>query len=89
MFIEFLSTISDVVGISGVVILLIAYYLLNVGKMSALSMSYQWFNLLGAAFILFSLCFHWNTSSVLIEIAWIIISIIGIYNATRARKAAT
>ena len=74
-----LTTCSNTVGITGVILLLIAYYLLSMNKMSPHHLSYQWLNLLGAIFILFSLFFHWNTASVLIEVAWIIISLIGIY----------
>jgi hypothetical protein len=74
-----LEKISDPVGITGVIVILIAYYYLSVGRWAADSFKYQFLNFLGAWLILFSLYFHWNTSSVLIEIAWIIISMIGMY----------
>lgn len=83
MIVEFLSKASDTVGITGVILLLIAYYLLSTNKMSPHSLTYQLLNLVGAAFILFSLFFHWNTASVLIEIAWITISLIGIVRIWR------
>lgn len=78
---EMVAVFADIVGIAGVILLLIAYYLLNTGKMSASSMSYQIYNLLGALFILFSLMFSWNLSSALIETAWVFISFIGIYRS--------
>ena len=76
---------ADIVGIIGVILLLIAYYLLNTNKLSANGMTYQLLNCIGASFILFSLFFDWNTASVLIESAWIVISLIGIYRILRVR----
>lgn len=76
---SFLYDSSNYVGMIGVIIILIAYFLLSTGKWIADSMRYQLLNLIGAWLILFSLFFHWNLSSVVIEIAWILISLLGIY----------
>ena len=92
MLFEIMSKLSDPVGIVGVVLLLVAYCLLSTNKMSAHSMKYQVVNCLGACMILFSLCFHWNTASVIIEIAWILISIISmcrLYRQGKQRKTAS
>jgi multisubunit Na+/H+ antiporter MnhB subunit len=75
--------ISDPVGIVGVILILIAYYYLSVGKWISDSMIYQVLNFLGAWLILFSLFFHWNLSSVVIEVAWIVISLIGMYRVLK------
>jgi uncharacterized membrane protein len=85
---EIFAQISDTVGIIGVILLLIAYYLLSTNRMSSQSLTYQLYNLIGAALIMYSLMFHWNTASVLIETAWIIISMIGIYRIRNTRKNA-
>lgn len=76
--IDFLHSISNVVGLIGVALLLFAFFLLNTSKVSPLSLIYQWFNFIGAGFILFSLLFQWNLSAAVIEIAWMLISIVGI-----------
>lgn len=81
-----IARISDVVGIIGVVLILIAYYMLSVGRWMSNSYLYQILNFIGAWFILFSLYYHWNTASVLIEIAWIIISMMGVYRIYKAKK---
>jgi hypothetical protein len=78
--------ISNYVGMVGVIIILIAYFYLSTGKWIADSMRYQMLNMIGAWLILFSLFFHWNLSSVVIEIAWIIISLIGIFRICKANK---
>jgi hypothetical protein len=77
---------ADVIGIVGVIMILIAYYFLSVGKWISDSMLYQVLNFVGAWLILFSLYFHWNFSSVVIEIAWIIISVMGMVRVVRLRK---
>jgi hypothetical protein len=71
--------LSDPVGIIGVIILLIAYFGLSTERLKSNSLTYQFLNFIAAWLILFSLYFHWNTPSALIELAWIIISVIGIY----------
>jgi len=76
---EILMKLSDPVGITGVILLLTAYFGLSAGRLKADTLLYQFLNFFAAWLILFSLYFHWNTPSALIEIAWITISIIGIY----------
>jgi hypothetical protein len=77
--IEFLSAISDIIGIIGVGIILISYFLLNTERMSSDNLTYPLSNFIGAALILVSLLFNFNLASVLMECAWILISLIGIY----------
>lgn len=79
MIVELFEKSADTVGIIGVIFLLLAYFLLSTNKISSQSLSYQLYNLFGASLILFSLFFSWNLSAALIEVAWIIISLIGIY----------
>ncbi|VVC75931.1 hypothetical protein AQUSIP_12320 [Aquicella siphonis] len=86
MIYDLLAKSSDAVGIAGVILLLIAYFQLSTNRISAQTMNYQLYNFTGALFILFSLLFHFNLSSFLIEFAWIIISLIGIYRIQAARR---
>ena len=78
---DFLFEIANPVGIIGVVLILIAYLFLSTGRWIADSFKYQVLNFLGAWLILYSLFFYWNLASVTIEVAWIIISVIGLYRA--------
>lgn len=77
--IEFLSAISDIVGIIGVCLCLAAYLLLSTNRLSASDIKYPLSNFIGASLILFSLLFDFNLASVFIEGAWMVISLIGIY----------
>ena len=79
---------ADTVGIFGVIVLLIAYYLLSIDKLSSQTFKYQLANLFGALCILFSLMFNWNTASVMIEAAWVAISLIGIVRILRDNSSA-
>jgi hypothetical protein len=73
----YLLAASDPVGILGVFLILVAYYLLSTGRLGADTMRFQVVNFIGSWLILYSLLFHWNTASVVIEIFWILISIMG------------
>jgi hypothetical protein len=79
-----ISVLPDIIGLIGVSLVLAAFGLLNMNKMTSHTMLYQLMNLLGSMLLLFSLCFHVNIASVVIEIAWMLISLIGIYRAFNA-----
>ena len=76
---DLLVVIANPIGLLGVVLVLIAYFFLSTGRWIADSLYYQIYNLVGAVLVLYSLYFHWNLSSVVIEIAWITISFIGLF----------
>jgi hypothetical protein len=76
---DILLSMADPIGIVGVIMLLFAYFGLSTGRLKSNTLIYQFLNFFAAWLILFSLYFHWNTPSALIEIAWIMISLIGIY----------
>lgn len=69
----------DLVGTTGVCFILLCYFMLQIGKMHSQQLSYILLNMLGASLILFSLYFEFNFSAMLIEGAWVIISLIGLY----------
>lgn len=74
----------DLVGTAGVVLILVAYFLLQTERWSGQSLSYSLVNLLGSLMITVSLLYDFNLSSFIIEVAWIAISIYGIVRARRA-----
>ncbi|MBN2412505.1 hypothetical protein JXQ31_12520 [candidate division KSB1 bacterium] len=67
-----------IIGLPGVFLILLCYFLLQTEKMDATGFLYSFLNLIGAFLILFSLLFAWNLSAALIEVFWIIISFLGI-----------
>lgn len=68
----------DFVGNIGVICILAMYLMVQLEKIDAQSLAYSIINGLGAALILISLAFDFNLSSFVIEIVWLVISIVGI-----------
>jgi len=73
----------DVVGTGGVVLILVAYFMLQTARWSGQTVGYSVVNLIGSLMITVSLVFDFNLSSFIIEVAWIAISIYGIVRARR------
>ncbi len=79
-------TFYDILGVGGVIVILIAYLLLQLEKLSVLDWRYSAANGLGAILILISLYFSFNLASFIIEIAWLLISIFGLFKALSSRQ---
>ncbi|MEM7283906.1 MAG: hypothetical protein AAF438_20005, partial [Pseudomonadota bacterium] len=65
------------VGNTGVILILFTYMMLQLEKMEATSYVYSGLNAAGAVLILYSLLHDFNLSSFVIEICWLVISIVG------------
>ena len=76
----------DAIGLFGVALILIAYGLLQLEKIDPKSVGYSALNFIGAVLILVSLYFAFNLASFIIEIAWLLISGLGLWKAF-TRKA--
>ncbi|MBA2655407.1 MAG: hypothetical protein H0U70_00275 [Tatlockia sp.] len=70
--------ISNFVGIIGVILILAAYFFSQTNQVSVNSSKYLISNLLGSVLITYSLIFHWNLASFIIELAWFSISVMGL-----------
>lgn len=70
---------SDIIGTLGAIILLLAYYLLQVEKITAEKYQYHSMNLVGAVFVLISLTIKPNAPSILMEIFWALVAVYGLY----------
>lgn len=57
----------DMVGATGVVLIVVTYFLLQIGKLGSSSLTYSVTNAVGAALIIFSLVFEFNVSAFLID----------------------
>ena len=72
-----MSTLSNYIGMVGVIMVLYAYLLLQVGKWQQHRLRFSVVNLVGSIFILLSLFYHFNLASFVIEIVWLLISAYG------------
>jgi len=73
----------DTAGLLGVALILLAYFLLQAGRMHGHTLSYQLMNAFGALLVLVSLLYAFNLSAFLMELAWLAVSIYGIARARR------
>lgn len=78
----------DLAGYAGVVLILLAFFLLQAGKLAGNRISYQLMNVLGAFGVMLSLVFgSFNWSAFLLEIAWMAVGIYGIARNAQKRHA--
>jgi len=68
----------DFVGNIGVFLILLAYLLLQLDKINNQSIRFSLLNAFGALSILISLYFKFNLSAFIIELFWLLISLVGI-----------
>lgn len=70
----------------GAALIVITYFLLQVGRLNPRSLSFSVANGLGASGIIFSLFFKFNLSAFVIELFWLVISLYGMFRALRPRN---
>lgn len=68
----------DVISMTGVLIILVTYFLLQSERIDARSYLYSILNFIGSMMILYSLFYDWNLSAVIIEVCWAVISLFGL-----------
>ena len=78
-------TLSDFVGFVGVALVVGTYFLSQVGKMDVRQPLYPALNGFGSLLILVSLFHTFNAASFMIEMFWLLISLIGLGRALFVR----
>ena len=73
----------DLAGFAGVAAILLAYGLLQAGRLDATNPRYSLLNASGAAGVIVSLVVDFNLPAFLIELFWLIISLWGWWRARR------
>jgi len=72
------NLIIDIIGILGVAIVVVTYFLLQSEKIDSKGFLYSFLNAFGSLLIMYSLLYNWNLASFVIEIFWILISLYGL-----------
>lgn len=80
-----MATFFNIIGLAGVGAMLLAYYLLQQGKVGPHDSRYLWLNLIGALAVVLSLVEDWNLPAFVIEACWVAISAHGLWKL-RARR---
>ncbi len=81
-------TIVDAIGSFGALIVVAAYFATQMRMMNSDDLAFPVVNLLGSVLIVYSLVYNFNLASMLIEGFWILISIFGIFQYFRLKRAA-
>jgi hypothetical protein len=71
--------LANILGNVGVVCFLVGFFLLQKESLTHNSLTYLGLNLAGSLLLIYSLLFHWNMPAFLLEAAWAMISMYGIY----------
>lgn len=79
-------TWPTVTGLVGTLLVLLAFFLLQAGKLRGDGAVYQLLNAIGAAAIIVSLVYEFNLASMLLEIAWLLISLYGLGRGIQLRR---
>ena len=75
----------DLTGFIGVLLIVIAYLLLQLDKLPSSSPSYSLLNAAGALLIILSLTFKFNLSAFIVEVFWLLISLFGLMKSLLSR----
>ena len=75
----------DFLGNVGVVVLVVTYLMLQLNKLSSDGLAYSLLNAIGAGMIVVSLLYDFNLSALLMEVFWVLISLVGIYRYFRLK----
>ena len=78
----------DLVGNIGVLLMVVAYLLLQLEKLSSSAVSYLLLNTVGALMVIVSLTFRFNLSAFLMEAFWLLISLFGLAKPLISRTRA-
>ena len=79
----------DLIGTIGVVLLMTTYLLLQLNRLASSGLTYSLFNAIGSSLIVVSLVSNFNLSAFVIEVFWILISLVGVYRYFKLTRNST
>jgi uncharacterized membrane protein YqjE len=79
------TLVTDSIGMAGTLLVVGAYYMLQLEKVQPRGLTYNLMNLVGAILLLISLSYTFNLASVVIEVFWIGAALIGLWKLYRSR----
>lgn len=78
-----MDILFNMIGIAGMALFLVAYFLLQRDIFSAHDPRYLWMNFAGSIALIISLLWSWNLAAFLLESAWAFISTYGLIKLRR------
>lgn len=81
-----ISILIEVIGWTGSLEVILAYALVSNNKIGSTSSAYQWLNLSGGVFLIIHTVVHESYPSTFINIVWVVIALIALWNIRKARN---
>lgn len=78
----------DLLGFAGFLCIIGSYFWLQIGRTTGQTRAYSLVNAIGAALVLVSLYHDFNLSAVLVEVFWLVVSLLGLVISLRKPFAA-
>ena len=78
--------ILDIIGVIGVLLVLLDYFLLQTERINSNQVIYPLINLIGGILILVSLLNDWNFPAFIMEASWVAVSAWGIWHVLRKER---
>ncbi|MBN8817140.1 MAG: hypothetical protein J0I80_00290 [Sphingomonas sp.] len=82
-----LDLFVEIVGWTGAVLVLGAYILVSMGRLSGASAAFQWMNAVGAGFFVLNTWWHGAIPSMVLNIIWSAIGFFALWRIWRTRSA--
>ena len=79
----------EVVGWAGALLILLAYVLVTVGRLTGQSLAFQWMNLFGAAGFIINGWWHGALPSTALNIVWMLIATVALWRLWKRRRSST
>lgn len=81
-----LSIFIEIIGWTGSLEVILAYGLVSNNRISSSSPAYQWLNLTGGIFLIIHTVIHQSYPSTFINIVWVIIAVVALWNIRKAKN---
>ena len=79
----------EIAGWAGAALILLAYLLLSMGRLTGQSPAYQWMNVFGAAGFVINGWWHGALPSAVLNVLWLLIGGFALWRISRGRRSST
>ena len=79
----------EVAGWTGAVLILLAYLLVTMGRLTGQSPAFQWMNLVGAAGFIINGWWHRAIPSAALNVIWMLIAAVALWQLWKKRRSST
>ena len=84
-----IELLVEIAGWSGAVLILLAYLLLSMGKLTGQSVTYQWMNVIGAAGFTVNGWWHGALPSAALNVIWMLIGGVALWRIAHRKGSST